>query len=160
MAQIQYRAAEGSRLSDRDAEVIATFLNKLYPNGATPEEVLQAAKRSDAPAELKSKFTWDNKKAAEQYRISEARRILRAIQVIIVSEGKEVKTRAYNSIVPHGSDHKVYVPMQIVFSTPSYASQVVEDARRELESWKAKYELYRQLAGAVKVVKTALTKFP
>ena len=160
VAKIRYRAAEGSRLSDKDAEIIAIYLNTLYPTGATPEEVLQAAKRVDAPPELRNKFTWDNKHAAEQYRIGEARRILRAIQVVIVSEGREVKTRAYNSIVPHGSDHKVYVPMQIVFSTPDYANQVVEDARRELESWRAKYELYKQLAGAVRVVRTALSKIP
>lgn len=159
-AAVEYKAADGASFGDADAKIIATFLNRLYPRGATPEEVLEAAQRPDAPESLKNQFDWNDKSAAKKYRISEARKILRSINVIIKTSGKPVETRAYQAVMPVGEAHKRYMPMEIVWSTPVYANQVIEAARVEMQSWIARYENYSKLAAAVVRAKGVLNKIP
>lgn len=159
-AAVEYKAAEGASFGDADAERIALFLNKLYPNGATPEEVLDAAQRPDAPPALKSQFDWNDKSAAKKYRINQARKVLRSINVVITTTGKPIETRAYHAVVPVGEPKKRYMAMQVVWSTPVYANQVLETARVEMESWVHRYQGYQKLAAAVASAKGVLNKIP
>ncbi len=157
---VEYKAAAGSSLSDHDACAIALFLNKYYPNGATPEEVLNACELPDAPPELKKHFEWNDKKAAKRYRINQARQILRSIHVVILTDGKPVESRAYHAVVPTGEPNRRYVPMQVVWNRPDYTTQVIEAARVEMESWIARYQSYQKLAVAVRAAKGILNKIP
>jgi len=157
---IEYKAAEGASFGDHDAQVIALYLNKLYPGGATPEEVLEAAQRHDAPEALKNQFDWNNQSAARKYRINQARKILRSINVVIVTSGKPVESRAYHAVVPIGEPSRRYVPMQIVWNQRDLANQVIENARVEMESWVSRYQRYQRLAAAVASAKGVLNKIP
>lgn len=59
-------------------------IESLY-GSLTPESILEASRPKKAV--FHSLFTWDDTKAAEQYRLSEARRILNNIEVEVISAG-------------------------------------------------------------------------
>lgn len=55
----------------------------------TPEIVVDAARQEDSP--LHTAFEWDNKEAAHQYRIEQARRLIRSVKVVVTVEDRAVK---------------------------------------------------------------------
>lgn len=72
----------GSRVKGGvDAQTIGEALSQIEKEegGVTPESVVDAARPEDAP--MHPCFTWDDSVAAEEYRKSEARNLVRVIQV-------------------------------------------------------------------------------
>jgi hypothetical protein len=59
----------------------------------TPECVLEAAEDEDSP--LHRFFEWDNDEAAHQYRIDQARRLIRGVRVVVTYEDHEVSMPRY-----------------------------------------------------------------
>lgn len=62
----------------------------------TPKSVLQFAK-DNKQSILYKQFEWDNKKAGEKYRVSQARKILNHIMIREIEE-EEINIRAFESI--------------------------------------------------------------
>lgn len=107
----------------------------------TPAMVLDAAKSKNSP--LHSFFEWDNENAGEQYRLWQARQYITYVRVNI----GEIKTKAYESIVVHikNKKHRRYLPIERILSDEEMYLQVVEGALREIQFWKSKYKMYRDL---------------
>lgn len=59
----------------------------------TPELVVDAAKDKKSP--LHSQFEWDDKKAGHQYRIEQARTLIRSVQVVITVDSRRVSSVYY-----------------------------------------------------------------
>lgn len=77
------------------AEVAAEELAAIHEReGAlTPPVVVEAARPKDAT--LHPVFEWDNKKAAEAYRINQARNLIRAVEIVTTTDGKESAAPVY-----------------------------------------------------------------
>lgn len=147
-----YRAKRSSRLSDRDAQVIGEFIEDRFEDGpVTPIALVKAAtaKRSV----IHGYFQWDDVKAGQEYRLWQARHYLGSIEVVRLVGKREEQTRAFH-VVTNGD--RAYVPEQVVWRTPAYREQVVERARRELESWQRRYDQYEELSGLRLAVSEAL----
>ncbi len=88
--------AEGSRLprghnaSELGPEIMR--LVKLYRQKLTAEQLLAEATGASSP--LHPAFEWDDAKAAYQFRLTEARHLLRSIQYAIETSDGEVKGRS------------------------------------------------------------------
>jgi hypothetical protein len=124
------------------AEVVGKELERLGKDTGelTPELLVQKAKPKNSL--LHPCFEWDNTVAAEQFRISQARYMLRSIEVVIESDGDENKTieiRAFHN-VQNEDDESVYVTVKQARENPEYWEQIKEKALSEIHAWKLKYQ--------------------
>jgi hypothetical protein len=156
-----YRATPGSRLKDDDARLIGEVVDEIVEEKGrvVPSDLVEAATPDDAP--LHRFFQWDNQIAARQYRLDQARRLLRAVEVEIVvraadgSVGKEW-TRTYRNVKVAGDGEaqdgrnpprqSVYIPIVIARTEPDMMAQIIQEAGRYLRAWRAKYRQYLAIA--------------
>jgi len=163
----QYRAVKGSKLSDSQAKVFGKRIDWLMDqNGrsVTPEDLLMDARNAKSP--LHKYFEWSDRAAAEQWRLNQARYVLRSISVdVVYADGNKKTTRAFVNVNrPIGDDEErksVYVNIESALSDSDMGDQLLEDAVSELDSWRQRYAMLRELAivfGAIEKVKTRLRK--
>lgn len=96
-----------------------------------PKLVVDAARATNSP--LHRHFEWDNGKAAEAFRIEQAREIIRVVRVEI---DNMPATRAFLSV----SDKKTsYRTVQEVRGSEHLQSLVLKQADRDLEAFQRRY---------------------
>lgn len=156
--KIRYEFAPGSRIgSKKEAQLVGEYLAALAgPRQViTPVEVLEAAQSPGSP--LHRYFTWDDSKAAQQWRINEARQVLRSIVVCRIEGDQVSKSRDWLSVAD--DDQQVaYVRSEFVWQTPSLADRVIEQARGQMEDWVRRYQDYEQIREAVSAGRTVLAR--
>lgn len=141
-----YRAIPGSRLNNKTAQVVGEALEHM--GSFTPTDVVEAARPDTSP--LHEHFEWDDLKAAEKYRLHEARQLVSHIAVIVKVNGKDTQTRAFHSITVQDGDNDVehrYTAIKIVSANPDMRDQVVQKALVELEGWQKRHEQYADIFG-------------
>lgn len=162
--RVKFKLAPGARIRRGDVEVIGRTLEKLKSQGPlTAEAVL--AEAEDPKSVLHKYVEWDDNKAAYAYRLEQARRIIRAVEVVIeTAKGKSVQMRGYFS-VRDVEGVRSYEPMNFVFSDAALADQVMRDAKAQLEGWMKRYKTYEwarvaipQVASALKALKQSTKK--
>lgn len=127
---------------------------RLKKPGATPEDVVDDAKKKNAP--YHDYFEWDDSVAGHEYRLNQARVMLRSIEVEVVLESGDIqKTRAFHCIVVNG-DEKEYVSQSQVFSNAEWSAQIVEKAMNEARAWCQRYRQYSALAGVCNTLEEML----
>jgi hypothetical protein len=153
--KMTFRVAPGARIRKDDVEVLGkTFEHLKHSGPLTAERVLAEATNARSP--MHRFFEWDDDKAAHQFRLEQARRLIRSIDVVIEdAKGKQVNMRAYYS-VRDAEGQRGYEPMSFVFETPSLADQVIQQAQDQLEAWNTKYKKYQWARGAVPHIAAAL----
>lgn len=151
-----YKARFGSRISNSDAEIIGRRIELLSPIGQiTAEKFLKDAKRKNSPTH--GYFEWDNNRAAQEYRLEQARLLIRSVDIIVISDGKEFETRAFHHIKIN-EDETAYVSTNVIFSNKDYYFQVLENAISEIKSWQEQYRNYRELSKIFEAVDLTITK--
>lgn len=111
----------------------------------TPEQIVEKAK--DGDTELHKCFTWDNKKAAHLYRISQAQSIIRNISVTIDyrdddEEEKQVKVRA---IVCTNEHKNTYETIRRCIENPDSFARLKATFMKDLVAFKERYERYSRI---------------
>ena len=153
----QYFAAQGSHFSDKDAQVIGPILNKLAnENKSTSNDIVLEAKKKRSP--IHSFFEWDNDIAANEYRLEQARLMARSIVVKIQTADGEKDIRAFHPIQVVRDNKKSYLSIEIIKSNPEYAEQVIVEAKRQLRTWKDRYNIYRETLNELEPVFEVLDK--
>jgi hypothetical protein len=118
-----------------------------------PEAVVEAARPEASP--LHSRFTWDDSEAAHQYRIWQARQLIR-VTVEIVHEGQKEPSRMWVSLKPdRNNDGGGYRSMISVMSDADMATQLLKDAHEEMESFEQKYSGLKELAEVIGAMRKA-----
>jgi hypothetical protein len=151
----EFIALPGSHLSDEDAAHIGPELLRLGEAGANSAEDIETAAR-DEQSPLHRYFTWDQETAAYKHRVEEARLLGRMVYAKIeLADGREITTRAFHavqvkSILVDGDkdaprEPRRYVSCTVIWQSPDMAEQVIADALRQLQSWRARHEQYRAL---------------
>jgi predicted RNA-binding protein YlxR (DUF448 family) len=113
----------------------------------TPEIVLAEAKRKSSP--LHGFFCWDNTKAAEEYRKIQAAGLIRRIKVTInTGEESSIRIRAFVNVTPELNEDPdqpekagrgIYVSIETACTVDSYKSQMIQQAKRDVEAFRRKY---------------------
>lgn len=111
----------------------------------TPQSVVEHARDEKSP--LHAQFEWDNSKAADKYRLAQARSLIR--EITVDWNGKE--TREFFNVVVKKNDHEErgYVSLQRVLSSEELHKQVVKEAFRELKYWHQKYRTLAEFNGLI-----------
>lgn len=148
MEKHRYFAKSGTRISDKDAEILGERFAVLAQKGLLhPDEVVADAALSASP--IHEYFEWNDQEAALQYRLHEARYYLRSIEIEIVRDDEELRLRAFHSIrlakESNGPD-KGYAALTVIIEREDWLGQIIEKALRELIGWQNRYKDYSQLA--------------
>ena len=125
------------------AEVVGNEIGKLINRNKgmlTAQELVTAA--TPPTSKLHDCFEWDNKEAAKQYRLEQARRLIRAV---IVYEGptedkEEIHYRAFPNI--EADEGNYYTTMARVTRTPKLRKQLGDQILRDLEYLMEKHEAH------------------
>ena len=107
-----------------------------------PVHVVADARNKASP--LHALFEWDNRKAADAYRLDQAQRIISSIEVKITTSDGDKRCRAYVSLV-HGNGRN-YHGIEEAMNTASLRELLLIQALAEVESWRDRYESYVELA--------------
>jgi hypothetical protein len=101
-----------------------------------PEYVLTAARDPDAP--LHKAFEWNDERAAEAYRVDQARYLIRSIEVFVDRPDQEPSAvRAFVNI--ERDNERTYTSTVDALSDPDLRRQVIASAWKELESWRNRH---------------------
>ena len=151
----KYRWAEGTRVKSK-AQAVGERLTALTKKAGqiTPEMVVEDARRKDAP--YHDDFEWEDTKAAELYRLEQARYLLRHIEITRNDEGK-APIRGFLNIVLTSAEEgeekdQVYATIGYVMSKPELRRQVLARAWKELQAWVVRYKELKEFGRVRKAV--------
>src|SRR5688572_26452678 len=111
-----YKAGSFAGYSDKQAKALGTVLESLGDK-VTPQAVVDKARSKKSP--IHKLFQWDNSIAAEEYRCWQARSHINHLEIVIVADDKEQRTRAYHSVVIAEDKSRAYMSMASVKSDAS-----------------------------------------
>jgi len=145
----RYSATKNGVLSDKQAVAIGAELETAgFDEEPDPHDVLEYAKNNPETV-LHSLFQWDNDAAATQYRIWQARRIIGSIQMeVILPNGKSEVVRKYANIqvpINKTQSEQRYVSIDKIAKSPKLSEQTVNKAKRELDAWRRRYKVMREM---------------
>ena len=115
-----YRPGSRGRV---DAQTAGEELERIRESngGLTASVVVDQARPKTAP--LHPAFTWDNKAAGEQWRLHEARNLIRSVQV--VTEAHEPKPKYVH--VRRSKEDAAYEDVQVVVQSPDLFTRALSD---------------------------------
>ncbi len=148
---------QGSRISNRDAEIIGPILNSLPEGKKTAKNIVDIA-RSDA-SNLHPYFEWDDSVGGEKYRMEQARYMMRSVILVGIHGSKGlIEPRAFHAVTfydesdeeeAHVPPLKSYEPLDIIQTTPEYMGQIREAATKDIRKFKHKYATLLDVGHAV-----------
>ena len=116
-----------------------------------PEDVVKAA--SDRRSYLSQFFTWDDKEAAESWRLGEARALIRSIEVIETTAPNDERKRAFLSIAD--TQGRSYRPVQEIEADPRLQALVLAQGIQELRAWQRRFRDLRDICVLVEIAASA-----
>ena len=150
-----FEFSEGARFqagASKDAKAVGhhlEMLRKKCKGELTPEDVLADAKHNNSP--LHSFFEWDEGAAAQQYRLQQARGLIRAVVAIYVQPDKPaVRQKAYVHINEPSAPH--YRESSHAMSQTKTRGMVLKQALSELIAWKKRYKDLQEFAAVIDII--------
>lgn len=152
-----FEFSEGARFQSgalKDANAVGQHLEMLrqqFKGEITPDDVLEDAKNPNSP--LHSFFEWSDTEAARQYRLQQARGLIRAVVAVYTreDEGKPaVRTKAYVHVPEVGAPH--YREASHAMSQTKTRKMVLERAYNELRQWRQRYKDLNEFASLITVI--------
>lgn len=143
----EYRLKPGGPWKRSRAQVYGEYLEKLAmanKKELKPEIIVRAARSEDSP--IHECFEWDDSKAAEKYRLEQARKLVNHLEIKIEFKKGERFQKAWFSITTNGRNQRAYNHMNVVFTEKPKRDQVIQQALREIKDWQKRYESYQELA--------------
>jgi hypothetical protein len=132
------------------AQVVGERLEELAQNGpVTPHRVVEDATPKDSP--LHTLFEWDNKSAANNYRVIQARQVIRSVAVVYeTTEAKETKIQAFLSVSPE--EGRSYMASRSVLSDEELRTQFFNGIVKELHRLKEKMSQFQEFSDVVNAI--------
>ena len=112
-----------------------------------PAKVVEYAE--DPDTSLHTKFIWDDTAAAQQYRLWQARQVIRLeFQVVAGNNGVRREVRAFVSLVDdrRGDEDRGYRGIIEVLSDGDLRVKLLNEAKSEMNIFRRKYGLLSELA--------------
>ena len=135
-----------------DAQVVGEVCEKLQESegGLTPQRLVDASR--DPEAETHELFEWRDRIAAENYRIAQAQKV---IQSIVCQRDETQPESIERAFVCTPGWKSRYVEMQCALTNAKYKAYLLEQAKRDMEVFTAKYHRLKELAGVVEAMNRA-----
>lgn len=136
----EYRARKGFRINNEQAQRFGNFLDENFSSGGiTPEAVVEKAK--EVTCVIHDMFEWDDRVAAHEHRLQQARSYIRSI-VVYTEEHEEI--RAFHHVTVNTENE--YVPLDRALEAPELWQQILNKALEEARQWSERYSQYKQLS--------------
>lgn len=125
-------------------------LQALYDTDGKLTADSVVSKATDPSTALHEHFEWDDTAAAHEYRLEQARHLIRTVRISYQkSERSEPRAiRAY-TFVPSADS---YVPTPEVVRTEVYRDEAVADIRRALAGMRYKLRLFEEFHGVLEAI--------
>lgn len=122
-----------------------------------PVDVVEAAREENSP--LHSHFEWDDSEAAQQYRLVQARNLIR-VCVEYIDNGKQEKmlVHAFVSLSSDRTHDGGYRTMTSVMVMETLYAQLLAEVWEEVERFKLKYARLKELVPVFAAMDKALSK--
>ena len=121
----------------------------------TPEAVVEKAQSETSV--IHGCFEWDNKNAAERYRIYQAGELIRNIVTVAVKENErsDASVRAFVNI--KGETERGYKVITAVIDNPNEYEYMLTCAKNELRAFTQKYAALEELRRLMSAIREVLT---
>lgn len=113
-----------------------------------PADVVDFAK--DASTALHKCFEWDDEKAGHEYRLEQARRLIRCVVEVVKESIPPI--RAYVSLYSDRPGGDSYRRLDDVMRRATLRDELLATALREAQSWRERYERFSELAPIVNAI--------
>lgn len=143
---VAYRWRSGTRFGGDPQKVGEAIDDLAAKNGGTcsPRDLVRAARRPrHACHDL---IEWDDAVAAEEHRVTQARRIIRSVTVVEGDEPEGGSAPAFVAVRREGG-HGGYMRTADAVAAPDLRATVLDDALRQLRGLEARYGHLAELAG-------------
>jgi hypothetical protein len=120
-----------------------------------PADVVRVAEAEDHP--LHSAFEWDDTEAAREYRLNQARHLIK-VAVMVMPQTEEPYQVYVSMRADREGEGGGYRRVVDVLSREQSRTHLLEEAMRDLEYWQRKYAMLTELAGVFDAIKKARTK--
>ncbi len=141
-----YKWKVGSRLKG-DPKEIAEVLERIRTknDGLTPGMVVKEAEKPSSI--LHNYFDWNNRIAAEKWRLEQAKYIIRSLVILHEGDGDEddLMVRAFVSINDE-EDGKSYTSIAHAMEDEELRKQILAKAKKELQEWAQRYSDLKEFA--------------
>lgn len=146
-------------LSKKDSAVVVRELKKLEKKHGiiTPKAVVSYAKPKTSP--LHRYFTWDDTKAAEEYRLWQAQHLVARVFVRVTGEENEKPTlRAFVNIRVQSDDEEEgsvrgYVGIDVAKRSEPLRRQVLQYAHDQLVLWDERFGAMQEFFAVHEAIK-------
>lgn len=128
-------------------------LRKAHGGILKPEEVVEAAKPRTSP--LHRCFTWDDDAAAHQWRLEQARRLLRVFVHIVDDGDKRIESRVFVALSSDRPDGGGYRALADVLEDEDLRQVLLHDAYDDMARFRRKYVDLKELAEVFDAMSTA-----
>lgn len=130
------------------AAVAAEVMDMLAEeNRLNTKELVDVSRPEDAP--LHCEFEWDDSIAAEKYREEQAGALIRHLTVRIEENNLEFSTRQYFMVQ---KEVNTYEPITVILKDEDKTAMLLDQAKRELQAFKAKYAGLKELAAVISAI--------
>jgi hypothetical protein len=146
-----YQAKPGSHLTADAVRALGEAIDALNKGpGATPEALVELARNESSS--IHRYFEWDDAKAADQYRLHQARYYLRSVVVEwVTEEGKTLHLRAFNPVYGEGGVR--WEGLKTAAQKDGEIQLLLERARAELRAFRKKYKALRVLDAGIELMR-------
>lgn len=121
-----------------------------------PKDVVEESKSEDSV--LHSIFEWDNKKAADSWRISQAQALIRNVVVTIEHEEVVCKVRAFVNSRESASDERSYIPINVAMNNDVAYADMLATCKRDMQNFINKYQVLSETRGIIKEMLKVMVK--
>jgi len=141
------------------ADIAAKRLSKIKKqNGAiTPRAVVDDAASPKSP--LHPCFEWDDDKAADAHRLSQARKLIGSIVVAEII-GNELVSSEVRAFVHITAESPRYEPIEIAMRDREMREEILARAWQEIKIWQKRYAAYEEFADIVDAIDDHRRKRP
>jgi hypothetical protein len=124
----------------RDA--LQAILRRNHKRKLLPSAVVEAARDPDSP--LHHRFTWDDSKAAHEYRLWQARELIVSVEIVVDNrfESSPVYVSLQSDRLQGG-----YRALSDVLSDKALRAELLTTAAKELEAFQWRYDRFAELSG-------------
>lgn len=143
----KYEWRNGFQSQKVDATKVAQILEKLPE--VTPAAVLESARSQKSP--MHKLFTWEDTDAAHKWRLHQARQVIGALQVTYI-EGPVEPVKYMHATVRASKGDTRYNTVDEILSKRDTRNQLLNEALRELSSFRRKYAMLSELANLIPFV--------
>lgn len=121
----------------------------------TPEQIVEKAR--DKSTELHKCFEWNNKVAANKYRLIQAQNIIRCL--VVVNETIEDKPLPMiRAIVSTNTRENMYEPIKITIRNAENFERLKAEALSELEAFRKKYAVIEEIGDIIDELEAAIAQ--